>query len=710
MTPEGTSAGISPALRSANALRRRSRWASVSLAVVCIGTIADLPRTWRYATDALPALLAWPTPATQHRLTFAGEAYDFLRVADALLPPHETLLLITPGADARVLEYTIAHRALYQLTPRPIVWAAPAPRDRTWETRQLHTLRLEAGAIREEATVRGVRCVLAWGLELPAATGERLRRFAGGSLWALPGATADDCLRHPAATLGRPFVQRRWPLRLAGALLALLAIGGAGVAATASRGAPGCHGPEGLARAWLFGSGFVSFGMALLAAAGTMLPAQARVLGLAGAAGAILLVRDARSRRRARRDLARSAPGEVEGGRAGAARTRRFGPAQLAAALLVSLLVAQALFVFGLAVGRPLWVWDSWATWGSKARSVFVEQTIGPAVYADPTRAGTLLSYPLHVPLNEAWLYSWIGAPDDRIAGLVPALSWLALAALVHGAARRWGAGRLQALAATTAAAGIPFVAGSAAHAFADVPLAGIAALLAIALLDRARLGAERSSGLEATAILAAAMLPWTKREGWLLLACLAAATWLRNRRSRPLRAMLVRSLGGGVLVGGIWLAFVRWRGGSVGVGDFAAPPSGAVVSALERIPTILRLEVGILLDPAWAALWIVAAAWAATLAWRRLTSRFRRRGELPEPARSPVATGASSLLPLAVALYLASLTAAYSLSAYAPVAQHVLTSFFRLAVQVAPLFALWLAALAAGGAPRPADQAVATP
>lgn len=113
------------------------RLALLALVVVPIATAARLPTTWTYFREALPALLYWREPATQRRLAYAGEAYDFLRAADLLVAPRAALLLVTPGADVPKLETTVLHRALYELTPRAITWAAPTGRAAAWETRLL---------------------------------------------------------------------------------------------------------------------------------------------------------------------------------------------------------------------------------------------------------------------------------------------------------------------------------------------------------------------------------------------------------------------------------------------------------------------------------------------------------------------------------------------------------------------------------------------
>ena len=64
----------------------------------------------------------------------------------------------------------------------------------------------------------------------------------------------------------------------------------------------------------------------------------------------------------------------------------------------------------------------------------------------------------------------------------------------------------------------------------------------------------------------------------------------------------------------------------------------------------------------------------------------------LPALQRRAVWRSSASLLPLAALLYLAIMAATYLLSGFQPYQQHILSSYFRLASQVAPLAVLWIA------------------
>jgi len=127
--------------------------------------------------------------------------------------------------------------------------------------------------------------------------------------------------------------------------------------------------------------------------------------------------------------------------------------------LLLVFFALQIVFVAIMTAGRPLDSWDSWVTWGMKARTIFLDGRISPAVYADPSRAVTHLDYPLLVPLIEAWLFGWLGAPDDRLAGVVSILFYLALLGIGYSAVRRRAATCRLALSVSVVLASIPQVA-----------------------------------------------------------------------------------------------------------------------------------------------------------------------------------------------------------------------------------------------------------
>src|SRR5262249_35014735 len=89
----------------------------------------------------------------------------------------------------------------------------------------------------------------------------------------------------------------------------------------------------------------------------------------------------------------RSHPGEPASAPGQPAAGERWSRA--ATALLSALIALQIAWVALLAVGRPLTYWDSWGTWGMKARIIVLDGQISAGVFADPSRTATLLDYPL---------------------------------------------------------------------------------------------------------------------------------------------------------------------------------------------------------------------------------------------------------------------------------------------------------------------------
>jgi hypothetical protein len=334
---------------------------------------------------------------------------------------------------------------------------------------------------------------------------------------------------------------------------------------------------------------------------------------------------------------------------------------------LFTLLAANLALAAVLAVGRPLTVWDSWANWGVKARAIFIEGGLGAAVLSDPARAVTHLDYPLALPLLEAWVYAWLGAPDDRFAGIISWLYYLALAGLAWAGARRLGAGPNLAAAGAVAAAALPNLALLAGFAFADVPLAALALATAIYLAAWLKGG---PTGALVVAAVCAGSLPWMKREGAVLLAALCVAALVTGRGSR--RAWLAAgalAISAAALAGPWWA--LTWQAGQASA-DFLPLSVSALAANAGRLPVVGRLILADLLSADWLYLWPVAAA---TGAWWALARRQ-----------------VDWFLPLATLLYLAVLGAAFTLSAYAPLQQHVLSAWYRLAAHVAPLVVVWLA------------------
>jgi hypothetical protein len=352
-------------------------------------------------------------------------------------------------------------------------------------------------------------------------------------------------------------------------------------------------------------------------------------------------------------------------------------------------LSAQLTLVLLLALGRPLTVWDSWASWGMRARAIILEGGIGAAAAGgDASRIVTHLDYPLLVPLLQAWLYAWLGAPDDRFAGLVPVLAYLALGGVTYSAARGWGAGRVLALAGMAAVLTIPHVAPLAGYALADLPLAAFAAVAAIYLLRWLERG---SLGSLALAAAGAGLLPWVKREGLVLLGALCLAALIAGRPGRRARVGVGAFAASALVLAGPWWFYAAWQHSAAP--DFLPVRLATLAQNAGRLPAIAGLALSNLAGADWSFLWPLAGL----LGLSRLA-----RGTI-EDARPP-----DAVLPLAAAFYLAAMAVAFVFSDYTPYQQHVLTSWHRLAAHVAPLVVLWVVRAASAGpdAPTPTRPA----
>ena len=385
-----------------------------------------------------------------------------------------------------------------------------------------------------------------------------------------------------------------WPARLALAC-AIVWMLGAGVMMAAIRLAYQPRLLEAVVLPLVLGAVFLTLAMLLLNALGFSLNGQARVLAVAAGISLIWVWRN-RSR------LPRPTGG-LRGGHV--AMTALSG-----AALVV--LGLTTLYVVISVAGRPLYVWDSWVTWGMKARLIFLEGGISPAVYGDASRTVTHLDYPLLWPLLGAWLYQWLAAPDDRLLGIAVVGFYVALAGVAYTAFRRCGAQRSWALAGAAAIACLPGVAGTFAGGFADAPLVVLAAITAVFLAEWLRWGRP---GDLLVAVVAGGALPWTKREGLILVAALCLAVLIAGRGTRRgvigAGCLVLATL----LISGPWWAFVIWHG--IANTDFLPITLATLAANLHRLPTMAYMELRNLMSLSWALVWplaalLVAHQWAA--------------------------------------------------------------------------------------------------
>ncbi len=630
---------------------RREQVIWALLATLLAWSLVHLPRHLRpQLKPAIEAAARWHDPASQLEI-LDPSPHRLLWQAAGHLPENARVLLITAGKDPKQSEYRTFHRALYALAPRPLYWRSPAPADGTWESRSWRSGPIDSESVLADAATLEISHILTLDPVSRLRLGPQNVDLAAGQLVAL-GDARFRTFRNTAP--GPP--ARWWPLALIAALGVPLLLG----AAVLSLLAAPCGGGERWALAMLIGTGLLTWAMFGLGLAGLGLDLQVALLTSLTLALAVL------GRWLRRPAAALGSPLFATPPRPGvAASGLRFG--------LWVVIGSYFLLSILLAVGRPLSTWDSWVTWGMKARILFLDGGIGETILGDPSRTATHLDYPLQLPLAEAWLYSWLGQPDERLVGSWSVLYLAALLALLFSAVTSHGGSRRLALMTTAVVAATAHVWTLAGMVFADLPLAAL--MLGTAHQLSRFVGRGERAALVLTA-LCGGLLPWMKREGLVLVACLAlAALWSYGRSRRTWTAVAALASGCVVLSGPWWLT-VKLAGATTS--DFASSSFAAM--PLEQAVKIFCQTARSLSSPWASAVWWLLPPLLLWRIWRR---------------QQPLAATPHSLLPATALLYLAAMSASYLWSRYTPIEAHIGHSFWRLAVHILPLVVLWIALLA---------------
>ncbi len=648
---------------------RRRYWSHLPLLlIVIVATALSFSRIGQLVENQ-SIIRRWLNQDEQYRLMLGEIPYDALVKADAVLPDESTILLVTSGEDVRHLEYTTYHRALYFLAPRSVWWISPAQPDGTWESRWWQYSPMTEEAIQDVVRTKEVDCILTVDVTLPEGSGTQIGQWGEVSLWQ-PLSRAQNCSGPETGRLTSVMdVSPMWLLGLLLAVAIIMALG-SGVLAIAGLWGFRMHPLEAAALTWVLGAGLLTVLMLWLNALGLSLGGSVSVV-TALATVSFLSYWRWRSRNSDQTSRISQAPAVA-----------RHWPSNAVNLFLMLLLAFNVIFVLLMVSGRPLSVWDSWVNWAMKARIIFLESAITPAVYADPSRAVALLDYPLSIPLLEAWLFRWLGVADDRLVGLLFWLCYLSLPLIVYGAGRRWGASKTRALLAAVAVATMGVMVGLAAAAFTDLFLAVLAVIATIYLVDWLN---GSSPGALLISALAAGLLPWIKREGWILLAVLCLATIIMTARSRRSGRELLRwrrtvtaiaaFLIAALVLAGPWWYFASQR--AIASGNFLPVSLVNLLSNVGRLPTIGRLMTTQLIQPEFGYVWPLALIIGLAIIFLRTRIGL---------------SGTVLILPVTAFMYLCLMGLTYVYSDYVPYQQHVLTSFFRLGGQVAPLIVIWLA------------------
>ncbi|MCC6377772.1 MAG: hypothetical protein IT519_03055 [Burkholderiales bacterium] len=309
------------------------------------------------------------------------------------------------------------------------------------------------------------------------------------------------------------------------------------------------------------------------------------------------------------------------------------GAARAAWFVLLAWLALRAAMLLVEVVERPIYPWDAWSAWATKAKVYFAERTIVPfgdaaqwMAAAPGTWYDAAPGQPATLPLVQAWIATAMGRFDDARVTLPWWLWFVALLLVTYGEARRRGVGRLPSLAAAWFAGSLPLMGAQVALAgYADLPTAAAFTLGALAGARAVRTRAPVDA-LAATLALAAAASMKTSGWVWVVIALpgLAAAAlgpaWTRRI------AIAIPALAVGVVAVG-----ARFTDLSIGPVSLAFDPVFAALGtdgvllanwhllALGAVGTIV-FAWRRLLDPAVAPLTLVVATGAA---WIGLLGAF---------------------------------------------------------------------------------------
>ena len=186
---------------------------------------------------------------------------------------------------------------------------------------------------------------------------------------------------------------------------------------------------------------------------------------------------------------------------------------------LIGWLVLRAVLLASEVLLRPLYPWEAWTLWATKARVFFEVQGIVPFVPMEAwmSSAGGVWfdagpGAPLTVPLLQAWMCIVLGRFDDVLMNAPWWFCGVALALVAFAALRRAGAAPLPALAGMGLVATLPLADAHVALAgYADLPLAGFVTIAGLALYRHASAPARADLGVALACI---AVLPLVKSAG----------------------------------------------------------------------------------------------------------------------------------------------------------------------------------------------------
>jgi len=209
---------------------------------------------------------------------------------------------------------------------------------------------------------------------------------------------------------------------------------------------------------------------------------------------------------------------------------------------------------------RPLFAWDAWSQWATKAKVWSALADIVPFIGYDewlarkPGYTDTAPHYPATIPLLQTWMALAIGRFDDALVNVPWLAGFVALGLGVFGQLRRLGAGTSWATIATWLVLSLPLLDTHVAlPGYADFHLA---AAYALAVLALAQWETSPSRGALVLLVVGAVLLPLLKVPGIAWLGTLVLGFAIARFGTTPMRiagigaAVLAITVAGALLVG----------------------------------------------------------------------------------------------------------------------------------------------------------------
>ena len=329
---------------------------------------------------------------------------------------------------------------------------------------------------------------------------------------------------------------------------------------------------------------------------------------------------------------------------------------------------------------RPLSSYDSIAIYAVRAKAVFLAGGIPQDFFERITQSFPNSSYPLMLPISEAWIYAFLGSVGDLAVKIIFPLFFLAMLTVFFYAVREFF-GRKEALIFTFILGTIPQLAKFSTVGYADLILTFYFTSSFIYLFKWMRKAETRHLALSG---LLMGLALWTKTEGWafflsavLILALFCAKAFRKDRRIFVKAAVFILIA---LMTGLPWVFTVKNAGLRNEAYDLSSLSVSSFFGSLmnfERCPRIAyEFQKQFFGPKKWNILWIVFLA----LFFLNIKAVFREDLLYPTLLLMLVMTGyAYSYLLM-------------SLKEGEPINWYIGSSLSRLFIHFAPLTVYWIA------------------